>query len=170
MINNKAIDEVKYIKYLGVTFDAQLSFKYHIDELTKKISRGIGLLYKLQPFVTTKILTNVYYTIIYPFLLYGIHLWGSASKNLLTPILALQNKFVRLATFMDFFPLIPGPLEHTPPLFYKLNLLNIFDIYKFQLGKLVFDSLNNIGPIQGIHNFTRTSFIAIQPDSLCMEY
>ena len=37
------------IKYLGVTLDAQLSFKYHIDELTKKISRGIGLLYKFQP-------------------------------------------------------------------------------------------------------------------------
>ena len=156
MINNKAIDEVKYIKYLGVTLDAQLSFKYHIDELTKKISRGIGLLYKLQPFVTTKILTNVYYAIIYSFLLYGIPLWGSASKNLLTPILVLQKKFVRLATFMDFFPLIPGPLEHTPPLFYKLNLLNIFDIYKFQLGKLVFDSLNNIGPIQGILNFYKS--------------
>ena len=39
LINNKAIDEVKYTKYLGVTLDAQLSFKYHIDELTKKISR-----------------------------------------------------------------------------------------------------------------------------------
>ena len=93
LINNKAIDEVKYIKYLGVTLDAQLSFKYHIDELTKKISRGIGLLYKFRPFVTTKILTNVYYAIIYPFLLYGIPwLWGSASKNLLTPILVLQKK------------------------------------------------------------------------------
>ena len=69
----------------------------------------------------------------------------------LTPILVLQKTFVRLATFMDFFPLIPGPLEHT--------LINIFDIYKFQLGKLVFDSLNNIGPIQGILNFTRASEI-----------
>ena len=127
--------------------------------MAKRISRGIGLLYKLRPFVTTKILTNVYYAIIYPFLLYDIPLWGSASKNLLTPILVLQKKIVRLATFMDFFPLIPGPLERTPPLFYKLNLLNIFDIYKFQLGKLIFDSLNNIGPIQGILNFTRASEI-----------
>ena len=152
LINNKAIDEVKYIKYLGVTLDAQLSFKYHIDELTKKISRGIGLLYKLRSFVTTKILTNVYYAIIYPFLLCGIPLWGSASKNRLAPILVLQKEFVRLATFMDFFHLIPGHLEHIAPLFYKLNLLNIFVIYKFQLGKLVFDSLNNIGPIQGILN------------------
>ena len=157
LINNKAIDEIKHIKYLGVTLDAQLSFKYHIAELTKKISRRIGLLYKLRPFVTTKILTNVYYAIIYPFLPYGIPLWGSASKNLLTPILVLQKTFVRLATFMVFFPLITGPLEHTPPLFYKLNLLNIFDIYKFPLGKLVFDSLNNIGPIQGTLHFTGVS-------------
>ena len=37
------------------------NFKFHIDELTKKISRGIGLLYKLRPFVTTKILT-IYWT------------------------------------------------------------------------------------------------------------
>ena len=44
IINNKAIDEVKFIRYLGVTLDAQLSFKYHIDELTKKTSRGIGLI------------------------------------------------------------------------------------------------------------------------------
>ena len=58
LINNKAINEIKYIKYLGVTLDAQLSFKYHIDESTKNISREIGLLYKLRPFVTTKILTK----------------------------------------------------------------------------------------------------------------
>ena len=158
LINNKAIDEDKYIKYLGVTLDSQLSFKFHIDELTKKISRGIGLLYKLRPFVTTKILTNVYYAIIYPFLLYGIVIWGAASKNLLNPILILQKKIVRLATFKDIYPVIPGSLEHTP-LFYTLNLLNIFDIYKLQVGKLVYGSLNNLGPIQGILNFTRASEI-----------
>ena len=86
------------MKINGVTLDSQLSFKFHIEELTKKISRGIGLLYKLRPFVTTKILTNVYYAIIYPFLLYGIVIWGAASKNLLNPILVLQKKIVRLPT------------------------------------------------------------------------
>ena len=157
LINNKAIDEVKSIKYLVVIIDAQLTFKYHIDELTKKISRGIGLLYKLRPFVTTKILINVYYAIIYPFLLYGITIWGSASNNLLNPIPVLQKKFVRLATFNELYPPIPGPLVHTPPLFHKLNLLNIFDIYKLQVGKLVYDSLNNIGPVQGIISYMRAS-------------
>ena len=41
-INNKNIEEAKYVKYLGVLIDAQLSFKHHITELNKKISRGIG--------------------------------------------------------------------------------------------------------------------------------
>ena len=121
------------------------------------MSREIGLLYKIRPFVTTKILTNVYYANIYPYLLYIITIWGSASKNLLTPILVLKKGFVRLATYKDSYPQIPGPLEHTPPLFYKLNLLNIFDLYKFQLGKQVYGSLNNIGPIHEILNFTRIS-------------
>ena len=62
---------------------------------------------------------------------------------------------MRLVTFKDFYPVIPGSLEHTPPLFYKLNLLNIFDIF----DKLVYGSLNNLGPIQGILKFTRASEI-----------
>ena len=78
----------------------------HINELKKKISRTIGVLYKLQPFVTSKILSSIYYAIIYPFLLYGITIWGNAGKNLLTPILTLQNKFVCWQLIMIVF-LVP---------------------------------------------------------------
>ena len=70
LINNEAIDKVKHVKYFGVLIDSQLTLKHHIDELNKKVSRSIGILYKLRPFVTQKILCNVYYAIVYPFLLY----------------------------------------------------------------------------------------------------
>ena len=43
-----------------------------------------------------------------------------------------------MATFNDTYIAVPGPLTHTP-LFLKLKLLTIFDIYKLQLGKLVYD-------------------------------
>ena len=72
LINKQAISEKNYVKYLGILIDSQLTFKYHINELSKKVSRAVGVLYKLGPFVTPKILTNVYYAIVYPFLLYGI--------------------------------------------------------------------------------------------------
>ena len=157
LINKEAIDEVKHVKYLGVLIDSQLTFKYHIDELNKKVSRAIGILYKLRPFVTSKILCNVYYAIIYPFLLYGIMIWGNTSLTLLNPIHILQKKFVRMATYKDGYPLKPGPLTHTSPLFHKLKLLNIFDIFKLQLGKLVFESVNGIGPSNNVIKFNRVS-------------
>ena len=48
LINKEAIDKVKHVKYLGILIDSQLTFKYHINELNKKVSRAIGILYKLQ--------------------------------------------------------------------------------------------------------------------------
>ena len=79
--------------------------------------------------------------------------------SFLTPLHILQKKFVRLVTYNDTYPVVPGPLTHTPPLFYKLKILTIFDIYKLQLGKLVYDFLNNIGPTRSIIQFTRASEI-----------
>ena len=35
-INNKAIAEEKYVKYLGMLVDSALSWKFHIDNLAKK--------------------------------------------------------------------------------------------------------------------------------------
>ena len=159
LINKRAIDEVKYVKYLGVLIDSQLSFNYHIAELSKKVSRAIGVLYKLRPYVTTKILINVYYAIVYPFLLYGIAVWGNVTKNLIiiTPIHILQKKIVRMVTYNDGYNTVFGPLVHTPPLFHELRLLNIFDIFKLQVGKFVFESVKGIGPSQSIVNYTRAS-------------
>ena len=153
LINKNAIDEAEHVKYLGILIDSRLTFKPHIDELKKKISRGIGVLYKLRPFVTSKILINVYYAIIYPFLLYGIIVWGNSVNAYLAPIHVLQKKFVRMATLNDTYPVVPGPLAHTSPLFLKLKLLTIFDIYKLQLGKLIFESVNNIGPSRSVIQF-----------------
>ena len=50
-----------------------------------------------------------------------------------------------MITFNDNYPPIPGPLAHMPPLFHKLKMLKIYDIYKLQVGKFVFVSVNDIG-------------------------
>ena len=64
-----------------------------------------------------------------------------------------------MATFKEGYPFIPGPLTHTPPLFQKLRLLNIFDIFKLQLGKLVYESTNGIGPSNIVIKFSKVSNI-----------
>ena len=92
LINKQAIHKVKYVKYLGILIDSHLTFKDHINELNKKISRAIGILYRLRQYVTTKILCNVYCAIIYP-LLFGVMLVDH-SLNLF--ILCKKNLFAWL--------------------------------------------------------------------------
>ena len=72
IINRQAIQQKDYVKYLRVLIDSKLSFKQHITVITKKISRAIGLLYKLRHYVTRKVLIIMYYSLIYPFLIYAL--------------------------------------------------------------------------------------------------
>ena len=157
LINKEAIDETKQVKYLGILIDSQLTFKQHIGELNNKIARAIGILYKISPFVSTSILLNIYHAIIYPLLLYGVSVWGNAYKTLLEPVYIMQKTFVRMATYNDSYPATSGPLVHTPPLFHKLKVLTIFNIYKLQLGKLIYESINDVGPTNKVIMYTRAS-------------
>ena len=80
----------------------------------------------------------------------------------------MQKTFVRMATYSDSYPATPGPLVHTPPLFHKLKVLTIFDIYKLQLGKLIYESVNDIGPTIVIKYTRDLRFIDIILDMLIM--
>ena len=51
---------------------------------------------------------NVYYSLIYAHIIYAIEVWGSAFKTELDKILILQKRVMRLVTFNDEFPAIPG--------------------------------------------------------------
>ena len=50
-------------------------------------------------------------------------------------------------------------LPHSNPLFSSEKILKIYDIYKLQLGKFVFESINNIGPNQFHNIFNRVTTI-----------
>ena len=147
-IHKKAIDEVPCVKYLGVLIDSTLSWKSQISTITKKIARSIGIMYKLRPFVDTKIMKNVYYSIIYPHLIYGIQVWGLAFKTELKNIETVQKRAVRMITCNDSFNIHGYGLCHTLPLFQQLEFLKISDIYKFQLSKFIHECVNGHAPEQ----------------------
>lgn len=102
-INNKAINQKKSIKYPGIIIDSNLSWKDHVHELCKKLSRGTGILLKLRHFVTIDILIQVYYSIIYPFLTYGVLIWGNTFHvTNIQPLFILQKKAVRIMNFSSY--------------------------------------------------------------------
>ena len=60
------------VKYLGITIDSGLKFNVHIKALESKIARSIGVISKLKQVLLTSALRTLYYSMIYPHLLYGI--------------------------------------------------------------------------------------------------
>ena len=62
--------------------------------------KGIGLvLSKIRHYITKDILKSLYFTLIYPFLIYGLIPWGNTYNPSLQPIYILQKKAVRVITF-----------------------------------------------------------------------
>ena len=113
-------------KYLGVHLDYKLSFKEHISDITKKIARHTGILYKIKENLPLKARLNYYYGHIYPYLNYNILIWGGACANILKPLITQHKRTIRIISDVSF-------RDHTDPLFKNLNILKIEDIYRLNL-------------------------------------
>ena len=135
-INNKTLQEKSSIKYLGIIFDHYLNWKEHVSQLSKKISRGIGILSKLRHFVPIKILLQIYYSIIYPFLSYGVIIWGNTYNSNILPLVTLQKKaLIRIITFSDF-------RAHASHFLRERALLKLVDIIYLNTALFMYDHKN----------------------------
>jgi len=98
-IEGKLINERKIVKYLGVLLDCNLNWKEHIQQITKKVSRGIGVFCKMRYFGETKVLIQLYHAIILPFISYSCLIWGSTYSSNLNPLYIMQKKTIRITHF-----------------------------------------------------------------------
>ena len=125
--------------------------------LTKKIKRNVGAIFKIRHFVSSDILKNLYYSLVYPFLIYGLVTWGNTHSSSLNPLLLLQKRVARLMTFSSYY-------EYMNPPFVKLEILKIHELvfyhnalfmYEFHAGNLripvTFSSF--FLPVGCVHNY-----------------
>ena len=108
LINNNIVDHINNTKFLGVIIDSKLYIK-------SKISKFIVNLLKIRKFLQNNTMRNMYFTFIYPYLIYCIEVWGHTN---LDPLIKIQKKSIRTITFSHY-------LAHTNPLFERLNILDI---------------------------------------------
>ena len=149
IMNRKAIEQKDHVKYLGILMDQHLSWKYHISSVSKKISRGIGILAKLRGSMDRNLLINIYYCLVYSYLSYGVEAWGSACETNLSCINVLHNKAVRVITGNQYYQIFgetPGPLPSADPLYKELKFLDFKDIFKFSIAKFVYLTLCQVSP------------------------
>ena len=67
-VGNNTINETSVTKFLGIHLDKKLNFVNHITEMSMKVAKSIGLLYKLNQFLPETILKTLYTSLIYPYL------------------------------------------------------------------------------------------------------
>ena len=80
---NDAIQISNEIKYFGVLLDVKLNFLLQILTLETTLSRNVGVLIKLQKFLSTSALFALYFyfALIHSFLSYGVLVWGPCNKS-----------------------------------------------------------------------------------------
>ena len=67
-----SLERKKFIEYLGVLIDENLSWSHHIAHVASKISKSIGIISRIRHFVPLSTLHNIYRSLIQPYLMYGI--------------------------------------------------------------------------------------------------
>ena len=132
VFENNNIQRVLSTKFLGITIDDKLSWKEHTDNICKIISRNIGIINKVKFYFPTRILLNLYSTLILPHLNYGIIAWGCCADYHLNRLLLLQKKALRIICHSDY-------RAHTDVLFKTHGILKISDLYHYNLGSFMYN-------------------------------
>ncbi len=153
ILNNELILRKDHAKYLGLYFDDKMSWDKQITALTLKLSKAIGILYKLKRYASQSILRNVYYSIIHPHLIYGIMSWGATSITSLNSLQGKQNRALKLV--FD----LPWRLE-TNPIYFNNKFLKINELYHLELIRFMYKFYHNLLPPAFSLYFTKIETIS----------
>ena len=59
VLNGSPIEKVKYTKFLGIFIDEELSWKYHINHISAKVSKMVGIMAKARHHLSLKLLLTL---------------------------------------------------------------------------------------------------------------
>ena len=154
-INGKKLIPSRFVKYLGILIDSNLNWSFHIEVLTTKLSRAIGMLSKIRHYVSKNTLRMIYFGIFSSLLTYGSQIWGQTKNKHVKRIENLQNKAIRVIHFAKFNA--PSNQLYKESRILKLSdhikLQNFMFVYNCTKKELPTALLNNFNTVSNIHNY-----------------
>jgi hypothetical protein len=149
VIHNSEIECVDQFNFLGIIIDNDLSWKGHVAKVNSKLRCVSGVLNRLKHTVYADVLRVLYNSLALPHINYGILTWGSKQHM----IFKMQKKLMRIITNSKYN-------AHTEPLFKRLKLLKVADIYTISKYKLYHKHINNELPLNLLNiNFVTSADI-----------
>ena len=130
-MNNTEIHSVTQTKFLGVMLDSHLSWTPHLQYISTKLCKNIGILSKARRYLESKSLSCLYYSFIYPYIVYCIPVWGGANVTTLEPLIKVQNWAIKTI-------LCKPRCTASLPLYKSMKMLTLKQIYTLQVLVFVF--------------------------------
>ena len=120
----------KTFKFVGIVLDENLSFNDHINHISHKVSSSIYALRQAKNFLPTKTLKTVYTSLVQPHIEFGLLIWGGVKSKSMSNLIKLQKNAIRIVSKAKYN-------AHTTPLFGKLEILKLDDLYTFKTSEFV---------------------------------
>ena len=99
--NGVSTERVEKFKYLGVTFDPQLSWNDHANYLSSIISKRIGVIYRVKHYLPNKIINMLAQALVFPHFDYCSSVWSNFSMHHSNELQILQNRLARVLLSAD---------------------------------------------------------------------
>ena len=166
VMDRKEVRRVKCVKYLRMIADDKLIWSQHVDYISSKITRNIGILKHIRHFIPKESLLLLYHTLIDPYFKYCSIAWGQCSETLKDKLQTLQNKAARAISkeakevsfasqpILNVTKVRYDEANHSK-LFTGFGWLSVRNLIKLDMGIFAYKELNNLNLEQDIRPFQK---------------
>ena len=107
-LNGHTLERVSEFNFLGLLIDENLTWDSHIQKVSNKVSRILGVMNRLKNYIPGHILRILYNSMVMPHLQYSILNWGHKHSRLHK----LQKRAIRIITNTKYC-IMPIPNDYS---------------------------------------------------------
>ena len=154
VIGDEMVSAITHTKYLGIEVDQFLNWDEQIIAMTKKISKGIGMLRYAKKSLPLNTIQAMYRSLIEPHFRSCCSVWGACSTTALNKLQKLQNRAARIATNSPYD-------ASSEPLLKQLGWQTVRELIETETARMVYRSINKEAP-----NYLTTLFERLSDNSV----
>ena len=139
-IDGFTIKRTKVVKYLGLVVDDARTWSQHIDYISTKIARGVGILKRTRSFLPKQSLLTLYQSMIEPYFRYCNIVWRQCNEALLDRLQTLQNRAARVIANVSY-----ETADHNS-LLCDYGWLNVRNLILLDLGVFMYKTQKGLVP------------------------
>jgi hypothetical protein len=119
--------------------DDKLNWKCHINQICSKLNQLTGAFRHLADYIKPANAKQIYYAYVFPYIKYGIEVFGTCDPSIMKPLQTSQNKLLKILMKKE-------RRFSTDHLHCNLKLLKCNDIHNFFLAIFVYKQQHNLLP------------------------